>query len=420
MSSRGKSKIIFIIIQLVILIFVLVGCANTETHSPTLTPTNQPTPTSTKEPTTTPTPSPTPTNTPKPTYTLSGTIFFDYNGSGLQDVAYDMNGEAVNEPGIPDGPVCIDHNPYELGIDGENCTYSNANGFYTFSDLEDGSHVVYIVSPSDEPAEAFRYINVWKGPVVVDEYTKDIDAGTMQTLEAIQPCDEYSEVLVCKYDEDTLLVREQHLNNTEVKSIDNPLAIRVNGDIEKNISLMQGFLNWHIVGNELCEPYISTFFDHDTNSGSTLDWRENTILDYCLPSSGPINGICDDHIGTDIIAKKGTYVYASLPGSVNFAEKIGECKHVTLDHMNRIYQTGYGHLETILVTFDQRIYSGQIIGLVGNTGTFGDHLHFNFHDNTQIIDGVPKNVDPFGSPYNDYSFFWIIAPKEEDYPITHN
>lgn len=410
MGLSGK-KTPFIIFVTILLLILISSCSSVVETRAISSPT--------EEPTTIPTPAPTPTNTTEPTYTLSGTVFFDYNGSGLQDVAYDMNGESVEEPGIPNVPVCLDHDPYELGIDDNFCIESNEKGFYTFVDLENGNHSLYVVSPSDELAEAFRYVNIWKREVTIEEYTKNIDTTTMNSLESIETCEADSEALVCKYDEETLLVREQHLNDTEVKAIENSIDIRVNGDSEKDVALMQGFLSQNILGFEFDQPYISTFFDHDDNSGDALDWRENTTIDYCRQYSWPINGICDNHFGTDFIAKKGTYVYAASPGSINFADKIGESKHITVEH-NTKFLTGYGHLETILVVFGQRIYSGQIIGLVGNTGTFGDHLHFNFHDNTQKVDGVPLGIDPFGSPHNDYPFFWIIAPNPVSFPITHN
>lgn len=51
----------------------------TATLPPTLTPTQTATPTGT------PTPTQTPTATPVPSFTLSGVVFFDYNGNGIHD-----------------------------------------------------------------------------------------------------------------------------------------------------------------------------------------------------------------------------------------------------------------------------------------------------------------------------------------------
>jgi len=57
----------------------------TATPFPTSTPTPSPTLTATPTPLPTSTPTPTAIPTPVPTFTLSGVVFFDYNGNGDRD-----------------------------------------------------------------------------------------------------------------------------------------------------------------------------------------------------------------------------------------------------------------------------------------------------------------------------------------------
>lgn len=93
------------------------------------------------------------------------------------------------------------------------------------------------------------------------------------------------------------------------------------------------------------------------------------------------------HEGMDFGAPTGTPIYASDGGTVTRAEYYsgyGYC--VDIDHENG-RMTRYGHCSKLLVTAGDRVYQGQNIALVGNTGhSFGSHLHFEVR-----INGVPQN-----------------------------
>ncbi len=128
-------------IPVIILGALLAGCA-TQTTGPTATPTQGavmptgttalhtalPTVTPTETPTCTPTatPTPEPTNTPTPvrTHTLSGTVFFDYNGNGLRD---------GGEPPIQGVPIRV------AGLS----TTSGRDGSYSLAGVPAGSRQVY-------------------------------------------------------------------------------------------------------------------------------------------------------------------------------------------------------------------------------------------------------------------------------------
>jgi hypothetical protein len=109
----------------------------TATPTPLLpTATSTSTATSTPEPTDTPTPvPPTPTLTPMPTFTLSGIIFFDYNGNGVHD---------AHEPPIPGATVQV----------GAFVATSGEDGSYTLQGVPQGQGQVKLA------AEGFRYISL--------------------------------------------------------------------------------------------------------------------------------------------------------------------------------------------------------------------------------------------------------------------
>ena len=52
--------------------------------------------------------------------------------------------------------------------------------------------------------------------------------------------------------------------------------------------------------------------------------------------------------------------------------------------------TRYGHCSRLLVNVGDKVYQGQNIALVGNTGhSFGNHLHFEVRFNGNPVDPRP-------------------------------
>ena len=83
------------------------------------------------------------------------------------------------------------------------------------------------------------------------------------------------------------------------------------------------------------------------------------------------------HKGLDIAASTGTSIKAADGGKVVFAGRKGAYGNlVEIDHGNG-YRTRYGHCSTINVKRGDKVYKGQVIAKVGNTGrSTGPHLHF--------------------------------------------
>ena len=108
------------------------------------------------------------------------------------------------------------------------------------------------------------------------------------------------------------------------------------------------------------------------------------------------------HTGIDLTAPTGTKIYATGDGVVSLARfERGYGKCVFLDHGYN-FETVYAHMSMILVKPGQKIKRGEVIGLVGNTGTStGPHLHYEVRKGN-------KPVNPINYFMND------LSPEEYD------
>lgn len=97
------------------------------------------------------------------------------------------------------------------------------------------------------------------------------------------------------------------------------------------------------------------------------------------------------HRGIDLAASTGTNISAADGGTVTFAGYKGTYGYlVEIDHGNG-YKTRYAHCSRILVKKGAKVYKGQVIAKVGNTGrSTGPHLHFEVLKN-----GVHQNPSNF-------------------------
>ena len=127
--------------------------------------------------------------------------------------------------------------------------------------------------------------------------------------------------------------------------------------------------------------------------------NKNTILNMkdtiwlCIDDSSngqfvvPFNGILTshygprwgkNHAGVDISLRTGQVVKSAWNGRVRYAKfnNGGYGNLVIIRHYNGL-ETFYAHLSKLLVTPNQEVKAGEVIGLGGNTGhSFGAHLHF--------------------------------------------
>lgn len=94
------------------------------------------------------------------------------------------------------------------------------------------------------------------------------------------------------------------------------------------------------------------------------------------------------HYGIDVPKPVGTSIYASDGGvieEINYNRYESTGLMIKINHENG-YETRYLHLSRIDVNEGERVYPGQQIGAVGNTGnSTGPHLHFEIYRNGSPI-----------------------------------
>ncbi|TVR41030.1 MAG: M23 family metallopeptidase [Cryomorphaceae bacterium] len=118
----------------------------------------------------------------------------------------------------------------------------------------------------------------------------------------------------------------------------------------------------------------------------------------------PLYKVWKMHWGMDFSAPIGTEIYATGDGVVkeaNIRNSRGYGRYVVIDH-GFGYETLYAHMSKLNVRKGQKVKRGEVIGLVGNTGTSSaPHLHYEV-----IKDG--KKINPINFFFND------LSPEEYD------
>ena len=95
------------------------------------------------------------------------------------------------------------------------------------------------------------------------------------------------------------------------------------------------------------------------------------------------------HFGVDLKASSGTEVRAINDGKIVLAKNLSNYGNTTvIDHGLGIFSL-YLHLDEFMVSADQYVKKGQVIGLSGNTGySSGPHLHFSIKNNGTRVDPI--------------------------------
>lgn len=143
---------------------------------------------------------------------------------------------------------------------------------------------------------------------------------------------------------------------------------------------------------------LSVAMDH---ANAELLNLENTVeekLAYLksLPTLFPTEGTVTSgfgnrwgytHRGIDIANKTGTPIYVAGSGTViecGYHSSYGY--QVVVNHGND-FTTRYAHMSEIKTELYSQVEQGDLIGLIGNTGTsYGSHLHFEVYYKNELID----------------------------------
>ena len=118
------------------------------------------------------------------------------------------------------------------------------------------------------------------------------------------------------------------------------------------------------------------------------------------------------HTGIDFGARKGTPIYATGDGKIVRVEykRTGYGRNVVIDH-GYGYKTLYGHMSKVKCKVGQKVKRGEVIGLVGNTGTStSPHVHYEVIYKSKKINPLPFCLD--GLSPEEYKAFVNAATAE--------
>lgn len=96
------------------------------------------------------------------------------------------------------------------------------------------------------------------------------------------------------------------------------------------------------------------------------------------------------HWGMDFSAPRGTDIYATGNGTIKLAKKSkkGFGHHIIIDH-GYGYETLYAHMSKFNVRLGQKVKRGDLIGLVGTTGSStAPHLHYEVKKGNQKLNPI--------------------------------
>lgn len=109
----------------------------------------------------------------------------------------------------------------------------------------------------------------------------------------------------------------------------------------------------------------------------------------------PVNGVLVDsfdlqkqHYGIDVVTNKKENIKVVLAGTVIFSNwDYNTGFTILVQHSNNLLSS-YKHCETILKQTGDKVTTGEVIGMVGNSGKYssGPHLHFELWENGKAVD----------------------------------
>lgn len=173
-------------------------------------------------------------------------------------------------------------------------------------------------------------------------------------------------------------------------------------------------------------PRVNCYMDIEIPLTSKIDVSKFTMPidgDYIITSNyGYRSQFGRMHYGIDFGLKIGDTIRTSFDGIVRIVncDDNGYGKYVIIRHKNGV-ETVYAHLSKYLVNRDQKVSSGQIIGLGGNTGrSTNPHLHFEIRylgialNPSEIIDfNVGKPIKDIYN-FNKINYKKYIKNKREE------
>ena len=169
-----------------------------------------------------------------------------------------------------------------------------------------------------------------------------------------------------------LLARQAPIDK-KLKAIDSVALIR---QIKKEMAAYPAFGLYPDWNNTRVHAFGNTVVVPDTFRIDMIGFAMPTTNTKITSKFGPRRRRM--HNGIDVKVYIGDTIRAAFSGKVRMVkyERRGYGKYVVIRHENGL-ETIYGHLSKQMVSEDQYVEAGEVIGLGGNTGrSTGSHLHF--------------------------------------------
>ena len=336
------------------------------------------------------------TPTPEPTRALidiQGRLFFDMNGSGLQDISTAQKAEYFKEIPIDDYGYPIEHARPELqqAMDSMDAISLDADlislqepGLY--AGLQVCNNNLGCVQPDQDGNFIFKDSPYSPGDVI---YIEILDENASDPELAMRFFNKwYSSLTIETYMAQGIQVPEQHLNQSEMISINEGINIIV-GKLNM-IGLTQGIYVLEL-GKEEIESFSGLMgYDHDPRINRVMGYNGETRDGEEIDEKD--NVIYDGHRGVDKNIPLGTLIRAPIGGIVeHIPGSISDENQIRITTMNCIpeytmpqypdYGTviDLGHLSEVLIQNGQEVNTGQIIALSGQGISSWEHLHSNYY-----------------------------------------
>lgn len=191
-----------------------------------------------------------------------------------------------------------------------------------------------------------------------------------------------------------------NISKEEFRPIEMPwFGFEINGDMDYNIKLMQGYLTLPFPKGTLESYPRIQYSDVDSAVGVMRDWK-GTKQTY------------DNHRGTDFFIPTGTPILAAAPGIVVQSKDFSGLggNYIAIQHIDRNL-TIYSHLDARNVHVGDRVERGYKVGVSGSSGgVTRSQLDFQFGDFGD------EGIDPYRDITNPMSLSWWTVDNNPRYP----
>jgi LysM repeat protein len=167
-------------------------------------------------------------------------------------------------------------------------------------------------------------------------------------------------------------------NGENVSSIAKKYGTTVNAIIEFNDLPGDAFIS---IGDKLIIPGGKPTVSNTTSYyASHVNTKTVSAGYFIYPTSGRNWGVLHSYNAIDIANRCGTPIYAAADGKVTLVDEVGWNRgygnYMRIRHPNGV-ETLYSHFTDIVVSANDYVDQGDLIGYMGTTGrSTGCHLHF--------------------------------------------